>query len=462
MAKKDIIDEHVSVSQSKKAISALLGHATKVAEQKEETELISGKEENIWLVLSVKKTSAEKKLKPSKIPLAHPIVDPRTSPICLITKDPQREYKVLLAAQNIKFINRVVGVTKLKGKFKPFEARRMLLKENGLFLADERVVPLLPGLLGKIFFKAKKQPIPVSLTKKDLKAELEQAVSSTYMHLNQGTCSSIKIGTITQTPQQIFENLQTSLPAIVKRIEGGWSNVQSFHIKTNSSVSLPIWSCSLDAAAGGRWEEVKDVDVDVSGEDSEESEEEAAPKKKGTATTDKKGKKRSADTQDEPPSKKTKKSIQAEETRNEPPVKAGKKKGKSKETETPAPVPEKENKAEKSLKKKKKIVEEAPVKTPKTSDSAPETEGSKKSSKATKKAVAAESSSEAEQPKPKTTKVASTQQPQKADAEPAKEKEQLKKKKVNVGLEKKKEKITKMKTGSVKEGIVGKKAKSRI
>ena len=32
----------------------------------------------------------------------------------------------------------------------------MLLKENDLFLADERVVPLLPGLLGKKFFEAKK------------------------------------------------------------------------------------------------------------------------------------------------------------------------------------------------------------------------------------------------------------------------------------------------------------------
>jgi ribosome biogenesis protein UTP30 len=86
----------------------------------------------------------------------HPIVDPRESPICLITKDPQREYKDLLEANNIRFISRVVGVTKLKGKFKPYEARRMLLKENGLFLADERVVPLLPGLLGKKFFDAKK------------------------------------------------------------------------------------------------------------------------------------------------------------------------------------------------------------------------------------------------------------------------------------------------------------------
>ena len=126
----------------------------------------------------------------------------------MITKDPQREYKDMLDSHGIKFINRVVGITKLKGKFKPFEARRLLLQENGLFLADERVVPLLPGLLGRKFFDAKKcvpslfffarhaltttylrQPIPVCLTRKDLKGELERAISSTYMHQNQGTCT---------------------------------------------------------------------------------------------------------------------------------------------------------------------------------------------------------------------------------------------------------------------------------
>jgi ribosome biogenesis protein UTP30 len=88
--------------------------------------------------------------------LAHPLVDPRSAGICLITKDPQREYKDLLAEKGVKFVTRVVGVEKLKGKWKPFEARRMLLRENGLFLADERVVPLLPKLLGKAFFQAKK------------------------------------------------------------------------------------------------------------------------------------------------------------------------------------------------------------------------------------------------------------------------------------------------------------------
>lgn len=45
---------------------------------------------------------------------------------------------------------------KLKGKFKPFEARRLLLKENAMFLADERVIPLLPRLLGSKWFDAKK------------------------------------------------------------------------------------------------------------------------------------------------------------------------------------------------------------------------------------------------------------------------------------------------------------------
>ena len=89
-------------------------------------------------------------------PIVHPLVDPRTSSVCLLTKDPQRQYKDLLETHNIKFISRVVGLEKLKGKFKAFEARRMLLKENDLFLADDRIIPLLPKLLGSKWFEAKK------------------------------------------------------------------------------------------------------------------------------------------------------------------------------------------------------------------------------------------------------------------------------------------------------------------
>lgn len=176
MAVTELIDEHVSTKQCDLAVNALLKHAQKAQEKMQDSELLGGREQHVWLVVTVKKMQQEKKLKPRRMyasvlfsdvglcsgmifsyrPIVHPLVDPRTSPICLITKDPQREYKNLLEENKIRFISRVVGISKLKGKFKPFEARRLLLKENGLFLADERVIPLLPGLLGKKFFDAKK------------------------------------------------------------------------------------------------------------------------------------------------------------------------------------------------------------------------------------------------------------------------------------------------------------------
>ncbi|KAG6879334.1 hypothetical protein C0992_003468 [Termitomyces sp. T32_za158] len=253
MAQTELIDERVSVNQCKLAVDALYAHETQKGKELEETELLPRKEPNIWLNVTVKKIPSGLKFKPIKIPIVHPLIDPRTTSICLITKDPQREYKDLLETHNIKFISRVVGIEKLKGKFKPYEARRALLKENGLFLADERIVPLLPKLLGVKWFEAKKQPIPVCLKRKDLKGELERAVSSTYMNQNRGTCTSVKIATLSQTPKQILENLKVVLPAITKHVVNGWDNVQALHIKTNSSVSLPIWSCTLDEAEGGRW-----------------------------------------------------------------------------------------------------------------------------------------------------------------------------------------------------------------
>ncbi|KAI0049417.1 ribosomal protein L1 [Auriscalpium vulgare] len=310
MAKDDLIDDHLSARQSKRAVIALLDHAIKHQAKREESELLPGKEQNVWLQVAVKTMQPERKLKPYKIPIKHPLVDPRTASVCLITKDPQREYKDLLESHGVKFINRVVGITKLKGKFKPFEARRLLLQENGLFLADERVVPLLPGLLGKKFFAAKKQPIPVNLTRKDLKGELERAISSTYMHQNKGTCTSIKIGTVSQTAVQILANLQTALPAIVKAIKGEWDNIQNLSIKTNSSVALPIWSCDLGADEGGRWDRMV-VDEEAGNESDDESEGEDVPEvpepaaAKNMATTSK-GKKRVAEGEGETPSKKAK------------------------------------------------------------------------------------------------------------------------------------------------------------
>lgn len=67
MAKDELIDEHVSVNQSKLAVDALVSHASKIQEKKAQTELLPGKEQNVWLMVTVKQMHPEKKLKPFKM-----------------------------------------------------------------------------------------------------------------------------------------------------------------------------------------------------------------------------------------------------------------------------------------------------------------------------------------------------------------------------------------------------------
>ena len=129
----------------------------------------------------------------------------------------------------------------------------------------------------------------MSLKRKDLKGELERAISSTYMHQNRGTCtsgsllllsesiradefvlSSVKFGTLSQSPAQVLANLETALPAVIAAVHGGWDNVQSLSIKTSKSTSLPIWSCKLGNDEGSRWHGLTLEDEE--GEDSEDNE----------------------------------------------------------------------------------------------------------------------------------------------------------------------------------------------
>ncbi|RPD56121.1 ribosomal protein L1 [Lentinus tigrinus ALCF2SS1-7] len=359
-----LLDDHVSKQQCKRAVEALLSHAAKFEEKKAETQLFSGKEQNVWLVVNTKVMHPEKKLKPSRIPVKYPIVDPRTESVCLITKDPQREYKDLIAKEGIKFISRVVDIRHLKGKWKPFEARRMLLKENGLFLADERVVPLLPALLGKIFFQAKKQPIPVCITRNDLKGELERAISSTYFHQNQGTCSSVKIGTISQKPAQVLANLETALPEVVKHIKGGWDNIQSFFLKTNSSAALPIWQCNLGAESGGRWDglvaslsDAEDEKMDDASEGESDDDEEMEVEEPPVAAS--KGKKRIVEEMaEEKPKKKAKAAEKPSGTMLTAPPATGKGKGKAVEASPVSAVDPTPATSEPAKKKRRKSVAE--------------------------------------------------------------------------------------------------------
>ncbi|KAF5380756.1 hypothetical protein D9757_007160 [Collybiopsis confluens] len=369
------ISERVLISQCEAAIDALVSHVTKFTEKKAESQLLPDAEPIFWLTIALKKQPEGNALKVFKIPVAHPIIDPRKESVCLLTKEPQRTYKDLIADNDIKFIHRVIDISKLKGKFKAYDARRALLKQHGLFLADDRILPLLPKLLGSKFFEAKKQPLPVTVTRKDLKAELERAISSTYMPNIRGTSISIKIGRLSQKPSHILDNLKTALPVIAEKINGGWDNIQSLGLKTSNSINLPLWTCQLTDEDGGRWtgltaaeDEDEDEDVEMDGDDSSGD----AP----VAEVPVKGRKRAAaadEDEGEKPNKKSKNSTTTsiDET---PSVPNSKKKKESGFAPTPVNTPATANKA-------------APAATVPT----PDTPATKKKGK--KKSVAVESTS---------------------------------------------------------------------
>lgn len=264
-----------------KASKALLAHIKKAAKEKaQETakrSLLADEDEPaeapIWLTLTTKRHIADKtRLKPGKIVLPHPLNTDESTTICLITAEPQRAYKDIVASDEFpaalgKRITRVVDFKKLKAKFSQYEAQRKLFSEHDVFLGDDRIINRLPKVLGKTFYKTtQKRPIPVSLQAKALKQdgkrqkrqtaegqvnagtpadiakEVEKAIGAALVSLAPTTNTAIRIGYSSMTPQQIADNVDAVVTAMVdKWINHKWQNMKSVYIKAQESAALPIW-----------------------------------------------------------------------------------------------------------------------------------------------------------------------------------------------------------------------------
>lgn len=199
------------------------------------------KTSHLFITIGLKKIPEKKRIKPIQIPLTHPYRKDADQ-VCLITKDPQNDYKNLLKQKRITSIHKVIGIEKLRKKYQPYEARRILCSSYEVFLADRSVISLLPQLLGKEFFQKKKIPIPVKLSSTDLQTELQDAIYSTCMFIPTGPCITIKLGDINdQSLEHLVDNVMDSIPNIIQYIPRKWKNIQSLYLKSTDSLSLPIY-----------------------------------------------------------------------------------------------------------------------------------------------------------------------------------------------------------------------------
>ncbi|KAF2762366.1 ribosomal protein L1 [Pseudovirgaria hyperparasitica] len=277
-------------TQILKATKALVKHirkdlATKEGDEPKTNLLADADQEDdddeddvpVWLLITTKKHIVDKqRLKPGKVKVPHTLHASPNTRICLITADPQRRYKDIVAHPSFpptlaSRIGRVIGMSKLKAKYKSYESRRQLYGEYDMFLADDRIITGLPQVLGKIFYKGSaKRPIPVSLIGDEKKSkdavakrpqqsakekvgaqvgeaqavarDIERALSSALVHLSPGTSTSIKIGLASWDPKKLQENVEALVPAVVEKfVPQKWANVRSIHIKGPHTTALPIW-----------------------------------------------------------------------------------------------------------------------------------------------------------------------------------------------------------------------------
>lgn len=182
----------------------------------------------------------------------------------------------------------MIGIAKIKARYKSYESRRQLLAEHEVFLADDRIITLLPKILGKIFYgHSSKRPIPVNFqpSKSQRKGstssgtllitkphstgsnsavsvatpihfahEIERTLSCAQVYLSPSVTSSVRVGLSSFTPQQLTENVKTVVDGIVERfVTKKWRNVRAIHIKGPNTMALPVW------LADQLWIDEKDV-----------------------------------------------------------------------------------------------------------------------------------------------------------------------------------------------------------
>ncbi|PIK44599.1 putative ribosomal L1 domain-containing protein 1 [Apostichopus japonicus] len=155
----------------------------------------------------------------------------------------EQHFKDLLSDKDVEGVSKVMPIRVLKREYRPFEARRNLARSYDLFLTDVKILGCLSDHLGKEFYKRNKYPVAVDLDKKDLNKEISRAISAAYINLsNKGSCSSVHIAHTGMSTQDIGENVEKAINTIGEKIHGGWDNIKTIHLRTNSSVSLPVYT----------------------------------------------------------------------------------------------------------------------------------------------------------------------------------------------------------------------------
>lgn len=223
----------------------------------------------MYLQIVLKRSpTGPRKDKPHRLPLPHPLYTKGQAEVCLFVKDHKGEGQTAARASHghTPGITKIIGLSALRKKYESHESKRNLCDAYEIFLADDRVLPSLPKLIGKKFFKLKKQPVPVTLKGKDWSKAIAEALGSTYVVPPLGCTVSIRVAKASMTAEEVAANILAVVTRVVDVLPRGRPNLQAVYLKSAESVALPLYLDSAPAvdteeeakARAGRAEKARD------------------------------------------------------------------------------------------------------------------------------------------------------------------------------------------------------------
>lgn len=226
-----------------KAFDALLAYHTTKQEEEGRTSQLLGDDEQVYAQVVLKKIPGNPGVKPIHVSLPHSSRGGEGCDVCLIVKDDDAEWaeETLIDQKRAPSVKEVISLDRLRREFARFEQRRTLLATYDLFMADDRILPMLTKALGKTFLSRKKQPIPVRMARKQSVARaIEAKVHDTHFVIRNGTNVSVCIGVTDMESSELVDNLVAAIDVVAEKVPRKWSNIQAIQVKTTNSIALPI------------------------------------------------------------------------------------------------------------------------------------------------------------------------------------------------------------------------------
>lgn len=195
-----------------KAVKALIKYHEKSSAGEGKKEQLLGTDKLVQVQIGLNKVPQNTSPKPVRVEIPHPLhkvvkVDDdaasdgnddnlEEAEVCIIVKEESKPWvkdMVDRLPNELGCVKKVLGLQSLRTKHKRYEQRRELLERFDIFLCDDRILPMVGKAIGKNFFEAKKQPVPLKLTRKEaLPFAVQRCLRATYMYISAGTCINIR------------------------------------------------------------------------------------------------------------------------------------------------------------------------------------------------------------------------------------------------------------------------------